>query len=1226
MPIIAIREKQKTQAGFEATLSIDGGTEYPIVVTDPFQAREEERLEWYFEQFLKFPMVKAYKEKALEAEASIKNYGKQLFEQIFAARKAYSEYKQLQGNLAEVRIEIVGQTPEFQALHWEALRDPDWPRPLAVDCTVLRKYIGEVPLMAEVKSSPVIHVLLVTARPKEEDDVAYRTISRPLIEVIQNSQLRVNVELLRPGTYKALAEKLEERGAGYYHAIHFDAHGALMTFEQFENPKQPNRYLYQQRYGRSDMQPYAGVKAFLFLEGENKGEADPVEATELADLLTGSRIPICILNACQSGKQVRFDDRQKVANPEDFRETSFGSRLMAAGTNIVVAMGYSVTVTAAAVMMEQLYGHLFAKQDIASAIRLGRKELCNNKNRRARFNQQIDLEDWLLPVAYSNRSVNLNLREFAPEEEEQYYEAQGSKYRFPEPEYGFVGRDLEILKIEKALLRRNILLLQGMGGTGKTTLLNHLREWWQTTNFAREIFYFGYDQKAWTLEQILWQIGEQLYSRFDFAKFQATKPRARQEKLIQKLRAEDHILILDNLESVTGEALAIPNTLPEEERNQIRDFLARLVDGKTRVVLGSRSEEAWLRDKTFKNNVYPLRGLDPEARSLLAQNILKRHLASDRIEAVRQDPEFDRLMKLLAGYPLAMEVVLANLKRQSPAEILEALAAAEVSLDSGSEDKTKSILKCVEYSHSNLSPDAQKLLLCLAPFSGFILRPGIPNYIGELQKLALFQDYAFDKFEEALDQAITWGLLSPIDSGNPHLLTIQPVFPYFLKTKLAELEEATRAALEEGFKNHYRLLASLYWQHLMQSKEPQQRQMGLVFCRLEYENLYRALQFCLEKQESIDIFFCLDESFKLNNDFQSALKLSQFVNRALEAYPAELRTGEVGLEIALALDRLAECYLKTKNYHQARESYQQVLALNQNLSNIEEKKRQQYLASTYHQLGNVARELRELPEARQLFQQALDILIDYGDRYKQAFTYNNLGAVCQELQEFSEARQFYQQALAIYTEYGDRYEQAKTYNNLGVVSQQLRSLSEAWQFYQQALAIFVNYGDRFSQAIAYGQLGNVAQELRKLPEARQFFQQALAIFIDYGDRYEQAKTYHQLGMVAQELRELPEARQFYQQALTIDIESGDRFSQAGTYYQLGQAAEELGELQEAKANYVKALEIWAEFKDEHWLGNCLQRLGVLYRATQDAELLAEVARVLGMTVEELRNKGFTDAG
>ncbi|MFM2314611.1 MAG: hypothetical protein RLZZ04_3887, partial [Cyanobacteriota bacterium] len=143
------------------------------------------------------------------------------------------------------------------------------------------------------------------------------------------------------------------------------------------------------------------------------------------------------------------------------------------------------------------------------------------------------------------------------------------------------GRDLDILLIEKALLKRNILLLKGMGGTGKTTLLNYLREWWQVTNFAEEIFYFGYDVKAHTLQQIVNEIGKQIYNRF-----QAMDPTAQWRKLSQKLRTEAYILILDNLESVTGQPLTIQNTLDESAREEIKKFLASLVGGKTKVVLG----------------------------------------------------------------------------------------------------------------------------------------------------------------------------------------------------------------------------------------------------------------------------------------------------------------------------------------------------------------------------------------------------------------------------------------------------------------------------------------------------------------------------------------------------------------------------------------------------------------------------------------------------------------
>jgi tetratricopeptide (TPR) repeat protein len=599
---------------------------------------------------------------------------------------------------------------------------------------------------------------------------------------------------------------------------------------------------------------------------------------------------------------------------------------------------------------------------------------------------------------------------------------------------------LEILKIEKALLKHNVLLLQGMGGTGKTTLLNYLREWWQKTNFVKNTFYFGYDEKAWTLEQILFFIGQQIYKKFDFANFQAMSQRAQIEKLVAKLRAEKYAVILDNLESVTGQQLAIQNTLPETERNQIRDFIGRLLGGQTLVVLGSRSREEWLQQQTFKFNLYELQGLDQEARTELAEKILETNIPQHKIEKIRQNRDFRKLMKLLAGYPLAMEVVLANLQKQTPQDILQGLQAADVNLDVASEDKTKSILKCVEYSHSNLSPEAQKLLICLAPFSVFIDRRDINNYINELQKLEPFQNYQLDKLDDAIQEAINWGLLSPMDKDSP-LLTIQPVFPYFLKTKLATVEAATCEALQEGFKNHYLVLAGSFRQ-LMASKDAQERQLGIFFCRLEYENLYNGLQICLEKQETISIFLCLFDYFSLNHDFQSGLKLSEFVCQAQESYPSEICTGEIGWEIMMVLDRLANCYFQIKNYQKAKVSYQRIVELTQQLSGISEKQYQLALANTYHQLGYIAQELRDFPDARCYYQQSLEIYLKFGydydltNTYHQnlANTYHQMGMVAQELKEFENAQQNYQLALNIRLKYRLRYEQAKTYHQLGLVA------------------------------------------------------------------------------------------------------------------------------------------------------------------------------------------------
>ncbi len=1199
MKIITIREEKQTETGFEATLSFDNNLEYPITITNPFNLKEERRLEWYFEEWLQYPMLDRVK--ARNAADSIKTYGENLFEQVFANKDAYQNYEQLRWQLNQVKIEIVSRTPEFQALHWEALRDPDLPRPLAIDCVILRKYDEVVPAKAYVKESPVVNLLVVVARPDEEDDIGYQTISRPLIEAIENSQLRVNVHLLRPGTYEALERHLEQKGAGYYHVIHFDVHGALMTYQQFQNSWVTNRYVYGRGYGFKNLQPYIGIKAFLFLEGEKKGNAVPIEATELGSLLTSKMIPVCILTTCDSGKQIHLNT--ELPQEEYYRDTSLASHLIRAGTQMVVAMGYSVTVSAAVLMMQELYRHLFAREQLATAIRLSRKELYQQKSRGAYFNEAIDLEDWLLPVVYGNGQVNLNLRQFTFQEKKEYFLRRSQRYRFPAPTYGFVGRDLEIMKLEKALLKENILLLQGMGGTGKTTLLNYLREWWPATNFAGKIFYFGYDEKAWNLQQIVFTLGSQVYEEEEErAIFQVTPLAAQVEELIELLRANGYVLILDNLESVTGQQLAIENTLPEAERNQLRDFLARLVGGNTKVVLGSRGSEDWLKERTFQDNVYQLRGLDREARTVLAQRILEQNVAGKRIEKIKEEEDFTKLMKLLAGYPLAMEVVLANLKKQSPAEVLVGLQAADLELDRQGEDKTRSILKCVEYSHSNLSPDAQKLLLCLAPFSGFIWQGGIFDYGEELKKLEPFKDYPFDKFDAAIEEAINWGLLSPSQDVTT-FLTIQPIFPYFLKAKL---DDEAREALEEGFKNHYIKLAN-YYNQLMQSKKAKKRQLGIFSCLLEYKNLYNALLLGLKKHETVNIFFCLFKYLNLIKDFATSLKLAEFVWEAQETYPEEMRTGEIGLDIVLILHRLATGYLQTKNYSQAKESYKQVIELTQQLKGIEELEKQLALANGYHGLGNVAQELREWDEARNNYHQALAIYIEYSapgrgslqDRCSQASTYHNLGRVASELREWDEARNNYQQALAIYIEYGapgrgslrDRCSQASTYHNLGRVASELREWDEARNNYQQALAIYIEYGDRYSQAGTYHNLGVVAQELREWDEARNNYQQALAIYIEYSDRYSQASPYHNLGMIALELREWNKARNNYQQALAIYIEYSDRYSQANIYHQLGNVALELRGWDEARSNYQQALAIYIEYSDRYSQAGTYQNLG-----------------------------------
>jgi len=72
MTLITIRETAPFNQSPNAIVSFDR-REFPITVIDPFSDEEEKRLEWYFEEHLKFPFVD--KVKAEQAAQSVTTSG-----------------------------------------------------------------------------------------------------------------------------------------------------------------------------------------------------------------------------------------------------------------------------------------------------------------------------------------------------------------------------------------------------------------------------------------------------------------------------------------------------------------------------------------------------------------------------------------------------------------------------------------------------------------------------------------------------------------------------------------------------------------------------------------------------------------------------------------------------------------------------------------------------------------------------------------------------------------------------------------------------------------------------------------------------------------------------------------------------------------------------------------------------------------------------------------------
>ncbi|WFE30777.1 tetratricopeptide repeat protein [Solwaraspora sp. WMMD791] len=1064
----------------------------------------------------------------MRAARLVEEYGRTLFGQVFTGEAAYG-YRRLRDRGLEGCRLVVQGSAALHRLHWETVRDPDGGRPLALRIPLVRR-VASTPLRYEpANPAPTVNVLVVTARPFGPRDVGYRTISQPLVEAISRGRMPVRVDLVRPGTWEALRDALRvasrEHGHGWYQVVHFDVHGGFDTAAAVAGASAPpaGGYLFD-----PSAQPGDGRQGFVFFETGTVGQARPVPSTEVAQLLAEHRVAVAVLNACQSAMQ-------------SGSEASLAQDLVAAGAPLAVGMAYSVTVSAAARAMPVFYERLAAGDDPVTAAWVARQALHDVKARRAYFEQDLELEDWILPVVFGQRPAGLRLREMTAAEQEDFYRRQAQVSAAPAVEYGFVGRDLDIHALERALLlpdRPNQVLVRGMAGAGKSTLLAHAGWWWQRTGLVDQVFAFSYEHQAWTADQIARYIAQQLFDRVQFAQWDSQSATAKVGQVTTLLRGHRHLIILDNAESITASPAAIPHALPEAERQHLARLLAALRGGRSLVLVGSREAETWLAASAFGGNVYELPGLDPQAASDLLERILNRHggghYLTDSADP-QQREAVKELSTLLGGFPLPMTVVFPQLANTPPTQIL-----AELRAGGEGADPTSAARRAIEYSHGKLDPALQTSMRLLAPFTASIPTPFLNVYAEALAEQEAVRAAGDIDLPAAVAELSRVGLAGehPLLGGG--WLQVVPILPYFLRNRLRG-DPAIENAADQA---HYRLygqLAHELWQ-MLDGKEPQQRITGRAIVQSEYANLSAALAHGQRTAQTVlTVIRALDEYLDQTQQHDARRRL---LDDAIARHPATITTDQKW-ELINLHNLAGHTALMQRRFDDAENHYAAELRMKKSLG------RRKTEAVTYHQLGMIAQEQRRYDEAEQHYRQALNIHLAHNNQHSAAITYHQLGIIAQERRQFDQAEQHYRQSLDIHLAHNNQHSAASTYHQLGIIAQERQRYDQAEQYYQQSLTIELEHNNQLGAALTQGQLGNVALEQRRYDQAEQHYRQALNIFLTHNNKHSAATTYHQLGIIAQEQRRYDQAEQYYQQSLDIKLTHNNQHGAAPTYRQLG---------------------------------------------------------------------------
>jgi tetratricopeptide (TPR) repeat protein len=241
------------------------------------------------------------------------------------------------------------------------------------------------------------------------------------------------------------------------------------------------------------------------------------------------------------------------------------------------------------------------------------------------------------------------------------------------------------------------------------------------------------------------------------------------------------------------------------------------------------------------------------------------------------------------------------------------------------------------------------------------------------------------------------------------------------------------------------------------------------------------------------------------------------------------------------------------------------------------------LGHAYHALGRVE-------DAIKLYEEALAIAREIGDRRREGFLLGNIGRAYRDLGQVERAIPLLEKALAIAKEVDDPRETSDRLGNLGVAYHVLGQIERAIALYEEALAIARDIGDRAAQGRLLGSLGITHGVLGRLEQASTFYEQALAIAREAGDRAGQGRLLGSLGNVHYSLGRTQEAITCYEQAVTIARETGDRTGEGRLLGSLGRVHHALGQIERAIAFYKQALDIAREVGDHD--GESYQALGL----------------------------------
>lgn len=1140
-PRLIIREDNTERVAADVQMvyeldSISVAASEAVTFVAPIGLLEAEDIKWYLESYYIWP-VGLFKDRAERIEHNFSQWGGQLLESLTAHSSTQAIFQQWsqasEGHEPVLSLQVLPEEmPESNTaasrllgLPWELLH---YQQQYLVDHQPPIRIRRNLPNVSEQlihrSEQTVIRILAASPRPLKAGYIDHRISIKPLIAAIEDLGSSAELVRVHPPTIEQLEHELQqaEQAGKPFHVVHFDGHGV------FDAKTGRGALCFEHKLDNDKLLPEFVKRVY---------------ADELAALLSKYQIPLVFLEACQSG--------QSDGDPN----ASVAAALLQAGVSSVVAMSHSVLVETAQRFVSSFYQQLAAGQRIGTAVLSGRQSLMEDHDRiNIAGAGMLQMQDWFVPLLYQ-REDDPRLFKSAL----QVSEVEKPALRLGDlpdtPEHTFVGRSLELLKLERLLELRPYAVIRGMGGQGKTALAVELARWLvKSRRFERCAFVSveQYTHENAVVEVLLQQL---VNAKYNLAAEYGNDVDTALSAIRGVLEQERTLIVVDNMESLLADA---------ENKQAVLDVLARLPEA--RLLFTTREPLP----KPFHREVCEIEldalGLN-DAKALVMQVMNHEGVELRHGDRGNTPDEVDDLVNAVGCHARALVLLARELAQRGVTATTENVREIMVELEQRHPgERELSLFASVELSLRRLSPEVREKTAGLVVFHDG----------GHWNSMAYVLEVDNNTMSQIAEELKQVGLAQFIDSYG--YLRLVPAFSTYLKLGLSTerqeiYQQRWQAALDA-------LVVFLYQQKFENIK----RQSHLT--QLELPNLMVFLSQQKERLEAghISVEYFVERTRQveqllehLNQHHQALRKIVVWRRQASQKLGGwnqfKAQNEVMRIERLLQGNELQEALAVAKTL---------LLQCQQAVMEQDYQGSDYYLATAYFSLGRVLRMRGDSAKALECLRQAQQNFELLGEENKNAVQMVSSALIEQSaclhsLGRLEDAAATCSTSVEYNLRRAATREVAVSKSNLVNIHINQGRYTDALKVSRETLQLFQQLNEPSSTAITFTQMGDIYQLIGDYQQAEQAFRQSLVIESQQGNRAGEARNLIGLGNLYSSWKRPEQAVSFHREAANLYAAIGDVSGEGVAHHNIGSTLIKLRRYNEAHLELQQAIKCGQAF-------------------------------------------------